>query len=159
MDLMARRRMMMVNKGSKVVNLWNMNLASDINPGFNASTKVIDSDGTFTITNNSGVSSARIALIMSAANLGLEDGKTYTVKVWAVENDITQSRDSQIHTNGSHVNVYGPAPVSKTWVQSGGNQVQVGNLYWQDYSNGSKVSLRVMVVEGDHIDDFVPYTN
>ena len=144
---------------SSVVNLWNMNFASASNPGFNSSSKVIASDGTFTITNGSGASTARIQLSMSAANLGLEDGKTYTVKVWAVENDISSSRNGHIYTNGSYVNVYGPAPVSKTWVQSGGNQVQVGFLYWQDYSNGSRVSLRVMVAEGDHIDDYMPYSS
>ena len=161
MDLMARRRVMMINKGSKVANLWNMNSPSMTftAPGFTDTTKQIAADGTLTINiSSSGNSSSRIMISLTAEQLGLIDGKTYTVKIWATQNNIATWRDSVIRVNAANT-TFRSSPFQKTWIQSGGNIVQVGNLYWNDYSPNALCGLRVMVAEGDHIDDFVPYAN
>ena len=156
---MINRRRVLGEGKKKQVNLWNMVSTSMTTsaPGYNASSKTIAADGTITYTNRSGASAARIQLTMPASAMGLVNGVEYTVKVWVLNNELSTTYKSQIHTNGSYTNYLGPSPVSKTWTQTNDNNIAVGNLYADNYSNGAIFSIRVMVVEGDHIDDYVPY--
>lgn len=163
MDLMARRRMMQTSKGTTVVNLWNMasSQMTVTTAGYRAASKTIDADGTITYTNSSGASTARITLGMSASAMGLVNGVQYTVKVWCLNNDFSSIKGSSINIDSSlyYQIFYGPSPFAYTWVQSNDGIVQIGPLYANNYSNGATFSIRVMVVEGDHIDDYVPYAN
>lgn len=166
---MARRKMMMINKGSKVVNLWNMASPqmTTSTPGYNAASKTIDADGTITYTNNSGSSAARIKLSMPAEAMGLVNGVQYTVKVWILNNVIGSGGVNLIfHAGGAlgsgsnaYTRVYPPSPVSVTFTQADDLPIKVGFLYAQNHAVGDIYSIRIMVVEGDHIDDYVPYAN
>lgn len=143
------------------VNLWNMenpNLNAFV-AGYTAGSKYISSDGTISYLRSSTSSAARIQVVLSASELGLVNGKEYTVKVWVLDNKLSDARDSQIWVNGSYSNVYAPSPVSVTWTQANDNDVKIGNLYPADFPVGDPYSFRVMVSEGDHIDDYVPYSS
>ena len=142
-----------------ISNLWNMSNATiNVAAGYNASSKIISSDGTLSYTNNSGNSASRIQFKMSASELGLVSGKEYTLKLWVLNNDLSSTADSQIYTNGAYENFRGPSPITKTWVQNLDNDVMIGYLYASDYSNGATFSVRVMVIKGNRTDfDYVPY--
>lgn len=144
------------------VNLWNMaspNLTIGVVAGYTAASKTIDSDGTISWLRSATSSAARIQVVMSASDLGLVNGKEYTVKVWVLDNKWASGRDSQIWVNGAYQQVYGPNPVSITWTQTGDNNVRVGNLYPADFPVGEPFAFRVMVAEGDHVDDYVPFSS
>lgn len=159
--MLLRRRMMQTD--TTVVNLWNMASSAMTTSvaGYNAGSKTIDADGTITYTNNSGASTARITLTMPASAMGLVNGRQYTVKVWCLNNDFSSTRGNSINIdNDLYYQVFfGPSPFTYTWVQSNDGSVKIGPLYANNYSNGATFSIRVMVVEGDHIDDYVPYIN
>ena len=163
MKKMRRKLAAMIGSGKKQKNLWNMNSPnlSISNPGFNSATRQISADGVFSIVNSSGVVSSRIEVALTASELGLEDGKEYTVVVYADEsNDLrvnTGTYRSTINVNNSNTNYSGPSPISNTWTQDSGYPVKIGTLYFEDYSNGSVASFWVMLVEGDHIDGWVPF--
>lgn len=141
-------------------NMWNMNSPnmSKSAPGFNTASATVSSDGVLTITNNSGNSASRIILTFTAANLGLVDGKTYTLKVWAVgDNGFSTSRNNSITVNGSTYVFTQVSPKTLTWTQTGGNNVQVGAIYFQNYAIGDTASIRIQVSEGESIGDYLPY--
>jgi hypothetical protein len=138
-------------------NLWNMAEATVSAPGFLASSITVGNDGTISATNNSNNPAARFLLELSADNLGLINGQTYTVKVWTVENNFTTDRDSTIIVNGSQNAFRQSSPISKTWTQSGSNPVKI-TLYFAEYSNGSTASVRVQVSKASSIDNYTPYS-
>lgn len=159
MGIILNRRRVMWQTAS-IVNLWNMaspNLTIGVVAGYTAASKTISSDGTISWLRSATSSSARIQVVMSASELGLVNGKEYTVKVWVLDNKLANARYSQIWRNGSYVNVTGPGPVSVTWTQANDKEVKVGNLYPVDFPIGEPYAFRVMLAEGDHIDDYVPY--
>lgn len=154
---------------TRQVNLWNMASSSMTTsaPGYNAGSKTIASDGTISYTNSSGSSASRIQLTMPASAMGLVNGVEYTVKVWILDNDLSSTRESQIYASAptsmwssgyGYRNVRGPSPVSITFTQSNDNDIKVGLLYADNYSVGATFSIRVMVSERDHIDDYVPFS-
>ena len=143
------------------VNLWNMSSSNLVvaTAGYTANSKSIDSDGSISWLRSSTSTSARIQIALSASELGLVNGKEYTVKVWVADSKLTANRDSQMWVNGAYQQVYGPNPISITWTQANDKEVKVGNLYPSDFPVGEPFSFKVMVAEGDHIDDYVPYSS
>lgn len=161
MRSLVRRRMMGGHVSQAQVNLWNMenpNLNTFV-AGYIAGSKYISSDGTISYLRSSTSSAARIQVVLSASELGLVNGKEYTVKVWVLDNKLSDVRDSQIWVNGNYSNVYAPDPVSVTWTQANNSDVKVGNLYPADFPVGEPYAFRVMLAEGDHIDEYVPYNS
>lgn len=141
-----RRRMMM--GGRIAVNLWNMSLANIGVPGYSEATKVITADGKLTVTNISGVDSARIMASMTLEQLGLAIGDTCTIKVWSDNFGVTNTKMSYIRVNNEYplVLIY---PTSRDYIYertftiTDDFPIYVGNLYSEDYSVNSTTSVKV----------------
>ena len=142
-----------------VVNLADVSVAATTAPGFNSNTKSIAADGTLSYTNNSGNSASRIQATWTAAQLGLVDGKTYTLKVWVLNGaKLNHDRGQGLTINGASVPITIAADtdtLTYTWTQSGGNGVSIGMLYFVPYENGSVISVRYQISVGSSIGDYV----
>ena len=139
-------------------NLWNPTLSFSSAPGFNTSSRTVSNDGTISITNSSGNPAARTIDYLTASQLGLENGKKYTITVYC--NELSTDRTSNISVNGTN---YSFSPISsdtyitKTWTQSNNSNVTVGALYYRNYANGDTVQYKIQLEEGDTRTEYTPY--
>ena len=141
-------------------NHWDMTKASFTAPGFNIPSASVAQDGTFSITNSSGSSAARIQLTLSASVLGLINGQKYTLKVFVLDGNAF-NRSCYIY-HGSSYHLYSCDGTQTTlvdsWTQSADDDIKVGFFYFKDYDAGTIVRLRIMVVAGEtEPDTYQPY--
>ena len=132
-------------------NLWDPTNSTDTAPGFNITSRTVASDGTISITNNSGNAASRVEEKHTAIELGLENGKTYTITVYC-DTFNTTNRPCLIYTNNTYTSIQaseGDTYISYTWTQANDAYVQVGALYFSDYESGTIISYKIQLEQGN----------
>lgn len=160
-DFIAGPEVQEINMGGKTTNLFDISKAEYSTPGYDEHTITISADGKLTAKNANGSSSARVYLSLSADELGLINGETYTIVVWS--DNFSTKLESLIYTNGSYTKLLPPttnSSITKTWVQANNSPVQVGNLYAGDYKAGATFSVWITLVKGSVAPyNYAPYGN
>ena len=147
-----------------LINHWDMTKISGSAPGFNWGARSVAPDGTLSLNISNAIPQARIQISLTAEQLGLQAGKTYTVKAWILDGNAFGNSSQQTQTivvNGSAVNFTTAGTqteLTHTWTQAGANGVTLGSFYVKNYGSGTTVRVRVMVTEGETIGDYIPHT-
>lgn len=150
-----------INIETEVVskNLWNPTNSTNTSPGFNAASRTVAADGTISITNNSGNVASRVEEQHTASELGLENGKIYTITVYC-DTFNTTDRPCIIWYNGTYTSIQASSGVNYitfTWTQADNSYVQVGALYFSEYESGTVTSYKIQLEQGNIRTDYVAW--